>query len=48
MAFRLFSNDFSEGRTLPMKHVLNGFGHHGENQCPQLWWEDVPTVLRAS
>lgn len=47
MAFRLFSNDFSEGGTLPMKQVLNGFGHHGDNQSPQLSWEDAPDDTKS-
>jgi len=42
MPFRLWSNDFSEGGTLPMKQVSNVFGHHGENKSPHLAWDGVP------
>jgi len=47
MAFRLFSNDFNAGGTLPMKQVLNGFGHHGDNQSPHLSWEDAPDGTKS-
>jgi len=47
MAFRLFSNYFSEGATLPTKQVLDGCGHHGDNQSPQLSWEDAPDGTKS-
>ena len=47
MAFRLSSNDFSEGDTLPMKQVSNVFGHHGENKSPHLAWDGVPEGTKS-
>ena len=45
--FRLFSNDFFEGGTLPTKQVLNVFGHRGANQSPHLAWEGVPEETQS-
>ncbi len=47
MNFRLFSNDFHEGGILPVKQVLNDFGHHGENQSPHLAWEGAPAGTKS-
>ncbi len=34
MAFRLTSDDFKEGDTMPEAQVFNGMGHHGANLSP--------------
>ena len=45
--FQLFSKDFDEGGTLPMKQVLNGSGHHGGNQSPHIAWEGAPEETKS-
>jgi Raf kinase inhibitor-like YbhB/YbcL family protein len=47
MALRLWSNDFVEGGTLPMKQVSNVFGHQGENKSPHLAWDGVPEGTKS-
>jgi Raf kinase inhibitor-like YbhB/YbcL family protein len=47
MAFRLTSDDFKDGDTLPERHVFNGMGHHGANVSPQLSWSDPPAGTRS-
>jgi hypothetical protein len=47
MAFRLFSEDFKDGDSLPEAQVFNGMGHRGGNLSPQLAWADVPAGTRS-
>jgi len=47
MAFRLFSEDFKDGDTLPEAQVFNGMGHRGGNISPQLAWADAPAGTRS-
>jgi Raf kinase inhibitor-like YbhB/YbcL family protein len=47
MAFRLTSDDFKDGDTLPEAQVFNGMGHHGGNVSPHLKWEDAPAGTRS-
>jgi len=47
MAFRLFSEDFKDGDTLPEAQVFNGMGHRGGNISPQLAWADEPAGTRS-
>ena len=45
--FRLRSPDFEDGKTLPDKHVFNGFGCHGQNLSPALNWENPPLGAKS-
>jgi Raf kinase inhibitor-like YbhB/YbcL family protein len=45
--FRLISNDFTEGATLPLAYVYAGFGHHGGNISPHLAWDGVPEGTKS-
>lgn len=47
MAFKLFSEDFKDGDTLPEAQVFNGMGYRGGNVSPQLRWDDVPAGTRS-
>ena len=47
MAFRLISDDFKDGDTLPQAHVFNGMGHRGGNISPQLRWSDPPPGTKS-
>jgi Raf kinase inhibitor-like YbhB/YbcL family protein len=47
MSFRLFSTELHDGGTLLSAHVLNDFGHHGENRSPHLAWEGVPEGTKS-
>ena len=44
---RLFSQDLSDGQTMPQAQVFNGMGYQGENLSPQLQWDDVPAGTRS-
>ena len=43
--FTLKSNEL--GGQLANKHYLNGMGYTGENQSPQLYWEDAPEGTKS-
>jgi Raf kinase inhibitor-like YbhB/YbcL family protein len=47
MAFRLLSEDFKDGDTLPEAQVFNGMGYQGGNISPQLAWADAPAGTRS-
>jgi hypothetical protein len=47
MAFRLFSEDFKDGDSLPEAQVFNGMGHRGGNLSPPLAWADAPAGTRS-
>ena len=47
MTFRLFSNELHDGGVLSQAHVLNDFGHHGENRSPHIAWEGVPEGTKS-
>ena len=47
MAFRLTSEDFKDGDTLPEAQVFNGMGHRGGNTSPQLQWSDPPSGTKS-
>lgn len=42
MTFTLSSDDIEDGQSLPLAHVLNGFGHAGQNVSPHLRWSGAP------
>lgn len=43
--FTLKSNEL--GGQLANKHYLNGMGYSGENQSPQLYWENAPVGTKS-
>ncbi|MGH8141667.1 MAG: kinase inhibitor [Steroidobacteraceae bacterium] len=47
MAFKLSSEDFKDGDTLPETQVFNGMGYRGGNLSPQLGWADAPAGTRS-
>ncbi len=47
MTFRLWSNDLTDGGTMPNAQVLNGMGHNGDNISPHLAWEGAPEGTRS-
>ena len=47
MAFKLFSDDFKDGDTLPAAQVFNGMGHRGGDISPHLAWSDVPAGAKS-
>jgi Raf kinase inhibitor-like YbhB/YbcL family protein len=47
MTFRLFSNELRDGGVLSKAHVLNDFGHEGENRSPHIAWEGVPEGTKS-
>lgn len=47
MDFRLFSDELHDGGSLSRAHVLDGFGHHGQNRSPHLAWEGAPEGTRS-
>lgn len=44
---RIFSNDLTDGATLPERHVYNGMGFQGENLSPHLAWNEVPDGTKS-
>lgn len=46
-ALELHSPDIGEQKTIPMKHVYNGFGCTGENVSPALQWSGVPDGTKS-
>ncbi|HEI8865904.1 kinase inhibitor [Serratia sp. AKBS12] len=47
MAFRLTSNDMQDGEKMPLLHVFNGMGYHGDNLSPHLAWRGVPEGTKS-
>jgi Raf kinase inhibitor-like YbhB/YbcL family protein len=47
MAFRLWSDDFRDGDTLPEAQVFNDMGHKGGNVSPHLAWSDAPAGTKS-
>lgn len=47
MAFKLWSDDFKDGDTLPEPHVFNGMGHKGGNVSPHLAWSGAPAGTKS-
>jgi Raf kinase inhibitor-like YbhB/YbcL family protein len=47
MAFKLWSDDFKDGDTLPQAHVFNGMGHNGSNVSPHLAWSGAPAGTKS-
>jgi Raf kinase inhibitor-like YbhB/YbcL family protein len=45
--FTLTSADIGEGRTMPERHVLAGFGCTGGNVSPALAWDGVPAGTKS-
>lgn len=45
--FNLKSTDINNGDTLPNAQVFNDFGCTGENQSPQLSWENAPEGTKS-
>lgn len=41
------SSSFSNGATIPQKHVFDDMGCTGENVSPQLAWDDVPADAKS-
>lgn len=44
---RLMSLDFNDNDTLPLRHVFNGRGYHGENLSPHLAWDALPEGTKS-
>jgi Raf kinase inhibitor-like YbhB/YbcL family protein len=44
---QLTSQDFTEGQTLPLRHVYNGMGYQGDNISPHLAWQNVPEGTKS-
>ena len=47
MAFKLWSDDFKDGDTLPEAHVFNGMGYKGGNASPHLAWSGAPAGTKS-
>ena len=47
MTFKLWSDDFKDGETLPEAHVFNGMGYKGGNVSPQLAWSGAPAGTKS-
>jgi Raf kinase inhibitor-like YbhB/YbcL family protein len=47
MAFKLWSDDFKDGDTLPEPHVFNGMGYKGGNVSPHLAWSGAPAGTKS-
>ena len=45
--FTLTSPDISEGKTLDISQVYNGFGCEGKNISPELNWENAPEKTKS-
>jgi Raf kinase inhibitor-like YbhB/YbcL family protein len=45
--FTLTSPDISEGKTIPEKHIFDGFGCQGGNISPALAWRNPPAGTRS-
>jgi len=45
--FTLRSNDFTDGKYMPILHVFNGFGHSGQNISPHLAWSGAPAGTKS-
>jgi Raf kinase inhibitor-like YbhB/YbcL family protein len=41
------SNSFSDGATIPEKHVFSGMGCTGQNLSPHLAWDGVPEGTKS-
>lgn len=46
-AMRLTSPTLHNGQTIPMVHVYNGFGYHGQNLSPELFWTGAPITTKS-
>lgn len=46
-AFELSSTEISEGGTLPLQSVFEGFGCHGGNHSPALNWSSAPANTQS-
>ena len=47
MAFKLSSDDFKDGDTLPEAQVFNGMGHQGGNHLPAAGLVDAPAGTKS-
>jgi Raf kinase inhibitor-like YbhB/YbcL family protein len=45
--FTLTSPDISEGKTIPEKHIFDGFGCKGGNVSPALSWSNAPAGTKS-
>jgi len=47
MTFKLWSDDFKDGDTLPEAQVFNGMGYKGGNVSPHLAWSGAPAGTKS-
>lgn len=45
--FQLTSSDIQEGQAMAKRHEFQGFGCDGDNQSPQLSWQNAPAATKA-
>lgn len=45
--FNLKSDDISDGKPMPERHVFNGMGYQGQNISPHLAWDGVPDGTKS-
>ncbi|GAA0586398.1 kinase inhibitor [Rhizomicrobium electricum] len=45
--FKLTSPTLPDGSTVPMVHVFNGMGYHGQNRSPALAWSGAPAGTKS-
>lgn len=45
--FKLWSNSYKEGDTMPKAQRFNGMGQDGDNLSPSLFWENAPKGTKS-